>query len=108
MNTAILSCNAPISEFIDMLREWLIAGNADPRVIYKIDELQDCALAPEKYEEYSMQQHIKHYETMEKLQNERNHIAEELRALYDAVQENTITADVVFAAGNCIERNKIT
>ena len=31
MNTYSLCHNAPISEFVEMLRDWLIASNANPR-----------------------------------------------------------------------------
>jgi hypothetical protein len=46
MSTACLSAHAPVTDFLDMLRDWLIAGKADPRAIDKIDELYELETNP--------------------------------------------------------------
>ena len=109
MNTYSLNHNAPISEFIEMLREWLIAGNADPRAINKCDEIM----------EYD---HVEHEKELDALRAERDDaardrddIADELKALYEVLMDepeehehSTAVRSQLKWAALAIERHNIT
>jgi len=111
MNTYSLCHNAPISEFIEMLRDWLIAGNADPRAINKVDELREHD--PVKHEA-ELDAVCAERDDMagerDDMAGERDDIAEELLALYTYLDQHPELCpdEVLTAARLCIQRHKIT
>lgn len=78
-----LSSGRSLPEFLDMLRDWLIAGHADSRAIDKVDQLYKLKTDEESAEEIAAVE-----EMLEDMTSNRDDLADTLRDLVEALPKS--------------------